>query len=64
MKEAVALKDVSIIQRESTRLIKSHSKIIETIVKSTKSQLRRYIGNLSLYIFISSTVNLSYSFYE
>jgi hypothetical protein len=44
IKADVATADATTIQQESKKLIKSHSKIIDTIVRSTKSQLRRYIG--------------------
>jgi hypothetical protein len=37
---------VEIIQKESAKLIKNHQTIIDTMTKSTKSQLRRYIGPL------------------
>lgn len=37
---------MEVIQKESAKLIKNHSAIIDTMTKSTKSQLRRYIGPL------------------
>ena len=46
IKADAASKDAASIRRESKRLVKSHSHIINTVVRSTKSQLRRYIGPL------------------